>query len=93
MDTENLLNKDVTVTMHEHLRREEYDQFFHLLEPLENVPLLEEPALAIREEWRKLQIARKNGLMDDEQINLALIAFFKKKLRLMNERLEEEPGD
>lgn len=34
---------------------------------------------AIHEEWRKLQIAKKNGLMDEEQIKFALTSFFSRE--------------
>lgn len=92
MNTENLLNKKVTETMSGHLQHAEYEAFFKMLEPLENNAVLEGPVSDIREEWRKLQIARRNGLMDDEQINLALIAYFNRKQKDMI-RLQEEAGN
>ena len=36
-------------------------------------------AEAVEEEWRKLQIAKKNGLMDEEQISFAMSAFFNRE--------------
>ncbi len=46
-----------------HAGSEEYEPFVTLID----------------EEWRKLQIARKNGLMNDEQVYFAISAFFKRE--------------
>jgi hypothetical protein len=74
----------------DHLNRSEYNDFFRELDVFKEHPILEESVSEIHEEWRKLKIAQKNKLMDDEQINLAIIAFVKRKSEKMITLLEEE---
>ncbi len=76
--------------MGEQLEKKEYDNFFKKLETYLDQPVLEQPIQDIQKEWRNLHIAKRNGLMDDEQIHLAMTAFYKKKAKQMLALQEEE---
>lgn len=72
-----MYTKEIASQLSELLTQETMDNFFVKLregsedfEPFVNV---------MEEEWRKLQIARKNGLMNDEQVFFAISAFFKRE--------------
>ncbi len=78
MNTENLLTAGKKEELAGLLSQQKYEEFFTRLKPLGNSELLESSVQDILEEWRKLQIAKKNGLMDDEQIHLAFTAYFRR---------------
>ena len=61
------------------LSEESLDSFFSTLRTEADKGDFSTFADAIDEEWRKLQIAKKNGLMDDEQVRFALTAYFKRE--------------
>lgn len=65
------------------LNAEDHQGYFSELDSFKDHALLGPQVSAIKEEWRKLQIARRNNLMNDEQIHLALKAFHKKSLKQM----------
>lgn len=75
------------------LQKADYEAFFKALQEQSEHPRLGSFIEEINEEWRKLLIAQKNKLMDDEQINLALIAFFRRKSKQMLTTLEEDEAD
>ncbi len=72
------------------LDQKQHDTFFTELDQFTDESSLEPIVAQIKEEWRKLQIARRNGLMDQDQIDLAFAAFFRKKSAQM---LETSSGE
>jgi hypothetical protein len=61
------------------LEEGELESFFNNVAKHEDDEKVGPVMKSILEEWQKLQIARKNGLMDEEQLYYAIRAFFKKK--------------
>jgi hypothetical protein len=61
------------------LTHDTLDDFFGKLQEEATTEEFEPFVSAIEEEWRKLQIAIKNGLMNEEQAFLALTAFFNRE--------------
>ncbi len=80
------------------------DKLFKLIEDKEVSLFLEElksysedPAVGpliqeVLNEWQSLQVAQKNGLMDEEQVYFAIRAFFKRKSDEIPALLED-PGN
>lgn len=72
------------------LEKKDYDTFFKKLDAFLSEEHVGQSVQDIQEEWRKLHIAKRNGLMDDEQIHLAMTAYYTKKGKQMLEIQEED---
>jgi len=70
---------EVTTTLSKYIENKELSSFFDLLKSNEEDPAVGSLMQDIINEWQKLQVAKKNGLMDDEQIYFAIRAFFNRK--------------
>ncbi len=69
-----MYTQELATQLSELLTQDSMDDFFAKLR--EESEQFEPFVTLIEEEWRKLQIAKKNGLMNDEQVYFAISAFF-----------------
>ncbi len=93
-----MYNEEVTANLLNILDTRDYESFLSTLSPYADNEIIGEPVSNILEEWRKLQLAKKNEIMNDEQVHLAISAYFRKKSReitalLLEAEEEKTSGD
>ncbi|MCA6079157.1 hypothetical protein [Fulvivirga sedimenti] len=84
-----MYSEEVTAQLLNFLAGKEYDSFLSTVSSYTENEIVGAQMSNILDEWRKLQLARKNGLMDDEQVHLAMTAYFNKRSREIPELLKE----
>lgn len=84
-----MYSEEVSGRLSNYLQNRDHDAFISLVSEYLEDPKVGSLMNDISDEWRKLLIARKNGLMDEEQVHFAMVAFFRKKKTEITAALEE----
>ena len=92
-----MYTEEVTQTLSKFIEDKELSPFVEELKMYREDPAVGPVMEEILKEWQGLQVAGKNGLMDEEQIYFAIRAFFNRKIKeipgLLNEFNKKESGN